>query len=61
MRAKHKNDLCCIAYSTFSVQRKRQLQITFPRLESECFKDAFILYKQPVDRLADNTIIDIIA
>ena len=43
--------------STFSAQGKRQLQITFPRLESECFKDVlFYFVYLHVDRLADNTI-----
>ena len=37
MRAKHKNKLCFIAYSTFSVQHLRQLQIMFPILQGRFF------------------------
>ena len=58
MRAKHKIEFRFIAYNAFSVQRLRQLQITFTRHESELFKDAFPFFVNlHVDRLAENTVI----
>ena len=44
-----------IPYIAFSAQRKCQLQLAFPRLESKCFNDVFLNLHS--ERFADNTII----
>ena len=45
MRAKHKNELCFYRVQHVFYTTLRQLQITFPRIESMCFKDAFLFCK----------------